>query len=309
MIADLSFSQCNALSAEDIVREVKHLPSAPKVLPRLKQLLSDGNSAMQEIVTLVRLDPGIAARVLQTANSAYFRGGTRCTTVDEAVNRVGYDQIYELVSYAVASQVLIRPLDIYGIDADELWKMSVGCAFAAEILAERTGQDRNVAYTIGLLHCVGMVALDEWATRGGRKLFFRTVGFPREANEAERVTLGFTQAEAGAALLKHWDFPQTMADPVRWQYAPRASAGHSRMACLLYAAKWIRSAICAPTIEARPPFPEPVQMLPLGLGPTALIEMAEETANRLAAVSSLLDVSVDGANINRQQFPAQSWRG
>src|ERR1041384_8813434 len=119
------------LTAAEIVREVKHLPSAPKVPPRLKQLLSDGNSAMHEIVALVRLDPGIAARVLQVANSAYFSKGVRCFTVEEAVNRVGYDQIYELVSYAVASQVLVRPLEIYAIEADELWTMSVACGLRA----------------------------------------------------------------------------------------------------------------------------------------------------------------------------------
>src|SRR3954466_12027381 len=116
------------VTPDDLVRELTHLPSAPKVLPRLKQLLTDGNSAMHEIVALVRLDPGIAARVLQTANSAYFSKGVRCVTVDEAVHRVGYDQVYELVSYAVASQVLVRPLEVYGIEADVLWKMSVAGA-------------------------------------------------------------------------------------------------------------------------------------------------------------------------------------
>ncbi len=308
MIAELSQSTSCALTPEDIVREVKHLPSAPKVLPRLKQLLSDGNSAMHEIVALVRLDPGIAARVLQTGNSAYFSKGVRCTTVDEAVNRIGYDQIYELVSYAVASQVLVRPLDIYGIEADELWKMSVACALAAETLAERTNQDRNVAYTIGLLHCVGMVALDEWALRGGHKLFFKTAGFPREAIESERAALGFTQAETGAALLVHWEFPPTMSDPVRWQYTPRASAVHARMASLLFAAKWIRSAVCAPTIASRPALPEAVQLLPLGLSPSALNVMAGDVTRRLAAVSSLLDMSASAAPFDRQQFPAQAWR-
>src|SRR5688572_2613838 len=74
MIADAAMP-ISALTPDEIVREVKHLPSAPKVLPRLKQLLSDGNSAMHEIVALVRLDPGIAARVLQVANSAYFSKG------------------------------------------------------------------------------------------------------------------------------------------------------------------------------------------------------------------------------------------
>lgn len=291
------------------MREVKHLPSAPKVLPRLKQLLSDGNSAMHEIVALVRLDPGIAARVLQTANSAYYSKGVRCTTVDEAVNRVGYDQIYELVSYAVASQVLVRPLDLYGIDADDLWKMSVAAALAAETLAERTQQDRNIAYTIGLLHCVGMVALDEWALRGGHKLSFKTTGFPREAIESERAALGFTQAETGAVLLKHWEFPAAMCEPVRWQYTPRASAVHARMASLLFAAKWIRSAVCAPTIASRPTLPEAVQLAPLGLSPTALNAMAGDVTRRLAAVSSLLEIPGSAAPFDRQQFPAQRWRG
>src|SRR4051812_11153768 len=122
MISDVSSSAGSLLTPEEIVREVKHLPSAPKVLPGLKRLLSDGNSAMHEIVALIRLDPGIALRVLQVANSAYFSKGVRCFTVDEAVNRVGYDQIYELVSFAVASQVLIRPLEAYGVEAEDLWK-------------------------------------------------------------------------------------------------------------------------------------------------------------------------------------------
>ena len=77
MIADSTMPSLSAFTPEDIVREVRHLPSAPKVLPRLKQLLTDGNSAMHEIVALIRLDPGIAARVLQVGNSAFFSKGVR----------------------------------------------------------------------------------------------------------------------------------------------------------------------------------------------------------------------------------------
>lgn len=301
----------STLTPEDIVREVRHLPSAPRVLPRLKQLLADGNSAMHDIVALVRLDPGIAARVLQMANSAYFNRGSACATVDEAVNRVGYQHIYELVSYAVASQVLVRPLEVYAIEADELWRMSVACALAAEELAVRTQQDRNVAYTVGLLHCVGMVAIDEWSLRNARRLALRGPGFPREAIEAERALFGFTQAETGAALLTHWEFPATMSEPVRWQYAPRASAAHVRMASLLYAAKWVRSAICSPTIAGRPPLPEAVQLLALGLAPAVLNTIAGDVSRKLQAVSSLLavEVSADMHAIDTRGFPGQRWNG
>lgn len=303
MVADISLIAGHALSPEDIVREVRHLPSAPKVLPRLKQLLTDGNSAMHEIVALVRLDPGIAARVLQLANSALFSKGVRCFTVDEAVNRVGFEQVYELVSYAVASQVLVRPLTAYGIEADDLWRMSVSCAIAAEALAERTEQDRDVAYTNGLLHCVGMVAIDEWAVK--HPLTLRNTGFPREAIESERAELGFTQAETGCALLKYWGFPASISEPVRWQYTPRASASQARMATLLFAAKWVRSAVC--TLEgATPPLPEASQLAPLGIGPAVLSALAVDVNARLMELTSLLDAVPDDT-VDRSGFPGQTW--
>lgn len=308
MIADLAMRSICAFTPDDIVRDVRHLPSAPKVLPRLKFLLCDANSEMKEIVALIRLDAGIVARVLQVANSAYYAKGERCHTIDEAVNRVGYAEVYELVSYAVASQVLVRPLAVYGLEADELWKLSVAGALAAEMLAIHTHQDRAVAYTIGLLHCVGMVAIDEWALRNARGLTFKIAGYPREAVEAERATFGFTQAETGAALLRHWAFPPAMTEPVRWQYAPRASASQARMACLLSAAKWLRSAVCS---KGKLAPPESAHLQPLGLGPVALEAMVPELARRLVAVGTLLE-HVDARSAAAQpsaqvRFPVQDW--
>ncbi len=303
MIADVALSTLSAFSPEDIVRALRHLPAAPKVLPRLKQLLGDRQGEMAEIVALIRLDPGIAVRVLQVANSAYFSKGVRCATVEEAVQWVGYDEVYDLVAYAVSSQVLIRSLDVYGIDADTLWTQAVACALAAEILAQRTGQDANVAYTIGLLHGVGMVAIDEWALYHAPALTLRHAGFPREATEAERAAFGFTQAEVGAALLRQWNFPPAMSEPLRWQYAPRASAGQARMAALLLAAKWLRTAVCTEPLACPAP-PEALQLQWLGLSPAELPGLVAEVAQQLAAVGSLLEVAAPGQR-GRNHFPVQ----
>lgn len=305
MLADCATLLGAPPTPDDIVCAVKHLPSSPRVLPRLKVLLADVNSAMPDIVALVRLDPSIAARVLQTANSAYFSGGLRCSTVEDAVQRVGYDQIYELVSYAVASQVFVRPVELYGIEAEELWKMSVVCALAAEVIAERVGADRSVAYTIGLLHSLGMVALDEWALRHARGLRFVTVGYPREAVESELATLGFTQAETGAALLRQWEFPPEMSEPVRLQYSPGAAVAFGRMASLLHAAKWIRSALCAPNASGVPLMPDAVQLRPLGITPIVLDAMRPEVARRLVLVASLLETTkLPSSRPGRHHFPS-----
>jgi HD-like signal output (HDOD) protein len=241
------------LTLDELVRGLEHLPSAPRVLPRLKQLLRDGNSSMHEVVEMVRLDPGIAARVLQFGNSTYFSRGLRCYTVEEAVNRVGYEQIYALVSTAVASQVLVRPLEVYAMDADVLWHNSIACALAAEALAERLPADCKVAYTIGLLHSIGMVAIDDWAARNRPDLRFVSRGLPLECVEAERTALGFHQAEAGAALLRLWEFPPVMTEPVRWQYLPNGTAVHFPLTALLHVAKWIRNSALHPALPRPPP--------------------------------------------------------
>ena len=299
-------SLLQSITPEEIVRDVKNLPSAPRVLPRLKELLADDNSAMHEIAALIRLDPGIAARVLQTANSAYFSKGVRCFAVDEAVQRVGYGQVYELVSFAVAAQVLVRPLQVYAIEADELWKMSVACALAAEVLAERTGLDGHVAYTIGLLHGVGMVAIDEWALRNAPGLAFRSVGFPSEASAGERAAFGFTSAAVGGALLVDWGFPKPISEPVRWQYTPSHSLSQSRMAGLLHVAKWLRTVACAP--GTRPPLPDAEEMRKCGLTTAALHDLAADVARRLHEVDSLLETKTE-LTISREKFPAAAWHG
>ena len=288
MLGEPDTLSATRLSPDDIVRELRHLPSTPKVLPRLKQLLGDSNSSIYEIVGLIRLDPGMAARVLQVSNSAYFSKGTRCHTVEEAVGRVGFNQIYELVSYAVASQVLVRPLDVYGLQAEELWRLSVACALAAEELAVYGDIDRNMAYTIGLLHSVGMVAIDEWSLRLQMPFQLENVGYPADASESERAQFGFSQAEVGAALLRHWTFPTSITEPVRHQYAPNASAGFAKSASLLSAAKWIRSAVCDP----RPAPPVPAALLDkLRLNSAAFERIRISVARRLESICALLEIS------------------
>lgn len=277
-----------ALTPELLVSEIKHLPSAPKVLPRLKRLLLDANAPLGEIIKLIRLDPCIALRVLQVGNAAYFARGERCATVEEAVRRVGFDQVYELVAYAVASQVLVRPLEVYGIESEVLWQRSVGCALAAEVLAEITGEDAAIAYTAGLLHAVGMVAIDEWALRHRRDLQLAWADETREYSVSERTELGFDQAEVGAALLRTWEFPAEIWLPLRWQYAATTTELQGRLAAIVCAAKWLCYTVL--TTGSSPALPaEPVLRL-LRISPERLRFCLPAVRKRLAAVREIVNL-------------------
>lgn len=273
---------------EAVAQELGYLPSAPRILPKLRQLLCDANSPLRDIVMLIKLDAGIVSRVLHVANSIYYnKTGERCLAVDEAIGRVGYDQIYEMVSYAASSQLLARPLVVYGIEADELWNFSVAGALAAEAIAGAVGEDRGVAYTVGLLHCVGMVAIEEWAMHHQYSLTLASHGMPEEYTAGERAAMGFTQADIGAALLARWDFPPEMVDPVRYQYAPRECLSHGRMASILHVAKWVRGMACED--GGMPPLPDAGVLRLLEIESGQLVRMAGGIRLKLLTLRHLLE--------------------
>jgi HD-like signal output (HDOD) protein len=137
------------------------------------------------------------------------------------------------------------------------------------------GEDRNVAYTIGLLHGLGMVVVDSWLqeTAPAARLTYRT--FEHEFGRDEHAQLQFTQAEAAAALLTHWEFPAEMILPIQLQYAAEVPAEHRRMVAVLRLSKWLRN-LASGVFPSPPEFADPGQLQVLRLSQTQMEGLLDE---------------------------------
>jgi HD-like signal output (HDOD) protein len=236
----------NYSTPERLVAAMGQLPAIAQVLARLQRLLSDTNSSLDDVTALIRLDAAMSTRVVQISNSAWFKRGSACQTIDEAVNRVGFREIFHLVSVVASRSMIAQPLTAYKRDAHATWRESLACAFAAELLATRLGEDTAVAYTSGLLHGIGRLAINKCLTTTGD--VGRTLvdgGFPADFSDSELALFGFTQADVGALMLQKWTFAADNIEPVRHQYDPLAAEEpHDRMSAILYGARFLRSAVC-----------------------------------------------------------------
>ena len=284
------------LGPDDLVRDLGRLPSSPAVLPQLMALLNESSTSLHEVVDLILLDAGIAARVLQVANSAYYGRGLRCEAVDEAVYRIGFLKTYEMVSFAVASRLLIRPLVTYGISAEDLWRRSVVGAIAAEIIALRCDLNPNLAYTSGLFHGVGLVAIDTWARNRESAPRIYSSGYPAETTSCEISTFGFTNASVAASLLRSWKFTDALVEPIRWQFKPAdASARHQPLSCVLSVAKWLRDAVVSAPGSALPRTPDARAIQLLGQSPGEVESLIDETRQAFdRAIFTLGDMTLGG---------------
>ena len=225
-------------NAEDLIVGLRQLPPTARVLARLQHLLADPNSGLDDIAALLRLDAPLVTRIIQISNSVLLRRGEPCRTIEESVNRVGFREIYRLVAMVASKAMVSGPLSSYGMTGDVSWRLSVGCALGAEKIAERLNEDNAVAYTVGLLHAIGRMPINQFLLNTDGKRVLTNEGFPYEHSAAELALLGYTQAEVGAQMLKKWGFASTVVEAVRSQYEPLlASEPHDRMASILHLAR------------------------------------------------------------------------
>lgn len=225
------------IQIEEAQLDIDGIAVVPQLLPKLQQMISDCNTNPDEIRYMIRMDPALSAMILKTANSAYFNPGYHIDSIDDAIMHLGFSDVYQIVTMLTFSDLLSEPLTSYNISAGEFWQRSVACGYAMEKLARKYGEDAGVAYTVGLLHSIGMVFLDR-ELKKARHIEFKH-SLPEDmalANEEMKV-LGINHAKVGAAMMRGWGFSDEIVVPVLNQLEPSESGKHERMACLVSFAK------------------------------------------------------------------------
>jgi putative nucleotidyltransferase with HDIG domain len=219
---------------DEYIDRVEKLPPAPRVLPELLTVLNDPNIDTERVVRVIRYDPSLTANILQLCNSAYFASATPVDDLDEAVNRLGTEEIYRLVAAYLGGRVMSSAQKGYGIDQGELWKHSVAAAVAAQLMAREKGDSESVVYTATLLHDIGKIVLSEALEAEYSRLIEETERNQQSLLDTEVALLGAHHAEVGGRLLSRWRFPASLVAAVTHHHSPREAGEHEQLASYVY---------------------------------------------------------------------------
>lgn len=236
-----------SLPLSQVISQAAALPSAPWLLPRLMEQLADSDSAADQVEALIRMDAGLASGTLRLANSAYFKNAMPCDSLSDAIVRLGFREIYRLATTKVASAWLSNPVDGYGWEPGDLYRQSLTVAVAADLLAKKTSRvEPEIAYTAGLLHDVGKLALAyTCADRFDQVRRYQTAE-QCPWRVAEHRVFGYDHTDVAGQLLENWHFPASLVEVVRFYPRPSLAAPeHRSLVTHIHAAKHI--ALCLGT--------------------------------------------------------------
>lgn len=184
------------------------------------RLLGDPNSDPGALAELIATDAAITADVIHISNSAYHGLPQQVASVGEAVRFLGYDEVYRMVGLYLSRHMMARPLASYGLTGAEYWGECVLAGLVLQHLAPCLEVSEGAAYTTGLLHAIGRLAIDQaLQTLGVRP----PLGRHPDLGHHEMEWVGMTGAEIGALLLDRWRFPADITEAVRRQLHPPAA--------------------------------------------------------------------------------------
>jgi HD-like signal output (HDOD) protein/ActR/RegA family two-component response regulator len=195
------------------------LPSVPALLDQLRDATEDPDVTIDALIAICEQDPALAAKVLQIANTAHFRGDDAPnSSIKVAVATLGVEVMASLAHSAMVCvptttvcQALIGGFQRDAVEAAHQARRSV---------TDPTRADD--AYAAGLLHDIGRLVLahelgDDYLPAIERA---RITGAPLW--ECERDLLGVTHPAVGAHLLGMWALPQELVEACERHHDPRA---------------------------------------------------------------------------------------
>ena len=210
-----------------IAHETTGLRPLPAIATRLIEMAASTRFSAQDLALTVSTDQALTMKILRLANSPFFGMPRRITSLRDAVVLLGFREVRSM-ALAACMMDATGAAHEETLDYGQFWCNSLVIGRLAQVLAEAEGHDRDAAFTAGVLHNVGRLALAQQRPREFMILLTQARALGIALSEVERSSLGFTDAELGAAITRGWKFPDSLCDAVARHDAPLSSFADSR---------------------------------------------------------------------------------
>lgn len=204
--------------SENILDVVVELEAMPVVFLEAMEIMKDEQFSYTKLSKVISKDMALCARILTLVNSSYFGIPNSVTKINDAISLLGIKTVK-----GVIMGMAMKPMMMTKV-GHELWKHSIRCAVACEILSSnlKTGSP-DEAFVIGLLHDVGRAVfyiynlakckdVDFWVNKGMDKM------------NAEQKVYNIDHAELGYYFSKKYQLPSIICEAIRYHHSPEKSS-------------------------------------------------------------------------------------
>jgi len=182
------------------------LPPFSPVALRVLQLASKENVQLHELSQLISCDQALSSEILAIVNSLAYAPRVPVASILQAIAMMGANHLQGLCLTVAIRGYLGKSIGHPIMQG--LWRHNMACATIAEQLAAISFMDHDVAFTCGVMHDIGRMALATVGQKAYLELLANHVGDARSILESEHRIFGKDHCEIGRQLISEWKLPE-----------------------------------------------------------------------------------------------------
>lgn len=203
------------MTTDDYIEKASDLFVLSDSFLRIRELVDDDSSTIDDISQVILLDPALSGAVLKLANSPFFNYPGKIDTISKAALVLGITEVYNLVIAHFTAEVL-KNIEAEQSYLDDFWIKSVDCALLMKFLGTSLGiANAERLFLLGLLHNLGELLVDQITPN--KRLACESHDIKLLPWVKQQDILGFTFGECTAGLLKKWSLPYSLFSAIRDQ--------------------------------------------------------------------------------------------
>lgn len=206
-----------------ITEKIKNIPSLPEIITKSIELMQDQNVAVKDLATLISNDIGLTARVLKIVNSSYYGFPKQITTIQQAINILGFTTLKGIIlSASIFKMFPAKSNQIFNYK--EFWKYSIITATAAKLIKNICQLDlTSDIFSAAFLHDIGKIILAQYDWENYSKVYAIKNYSEGELLKAEADYCGLNHCEIANLVAYSWNLPEIFCDIITYHHNPENS--------------------------------------------------------------------------------------
>lgn len=209
-----------AIALEGLISRIEALPPLPEVAQAILRFGDGSEAGLRGLCIRIQQDVALTARMLRVANSPFYGLQGSVHTLEDALVVLGSATLRAIA----LTGALIAPFDStrsLRFDPRRFWQHALASAVLAQRLAQSNGVAPPAAFTAGLLHQIGVLALCTVDPTAFDIAAAEADASGRTFSQSCLALMGWDPCALGAALARRWQLPDMLSEAVaEWRTPP-----------------------------------------------------------------------------------------
>ncbi len=203
---------------ELVIRQLNSLSTLPEVAVQFLSQLGGSRPGLAELADIVEADPALTARIFSVAYQQRVNFPKDKPSIQFALSVLPASAIRD----AVLSVKVFHGFDVNDdpdsertLPRKQLWLhgLAVGCC-ARDIAEQLPDVDEQIAFSAGLLHDIGKLALDEVMPKSFQRIAEQAKSRNVSMRDVEQENLGIDHTIIGKRLAEKWHLPKVIINAI-----------------------------------------------------------------------------------------------